>query len=148
MFETVQVHFLSDVFGLLSPRNFATMAMWRNCISLLTHVVLPRLGNASFWTLLCLNAVPDPDPEMKALWASVWSKYKGAGGRAPRPPPLDPPLKCVLSTQLSIVLLIVSFYLISVSCLCWNDGILVTASWDSTVKVSFISKLLLHVKKP
>ena len=27
---------------------------------------------------------------------------------------------------------------ISVSCLCWNDGILVTASWDSTVKVSLI----------
>lgn len=25
---------------------------------------------------------------------------------------------------------------ILVSCLCWNDGILVTASWDSTVKVS------------
>ena len=53
---------------------------------------------------------------------------------------------CVLSTQLSIVLFIVSFYLILVSCLCWNDGILVTASWDSTVKVSFISKLSLHVK--
>ena len=27
---------------------------------------------------------------------------------------------------------------ILVSCLCWNDGILVTASWDSTVKVSLI----------
>ena len=26
-----------------------------------------------------------------------------------------------------------------VSCLCWNDGILVTASWDSTVKVGLIS---------
>ena len=26
----------------------------------------------------------------------------------------------------------------SVSCLCWNDGILVTASWDSTVKVSLL----------
>ena len=29
-FETVQIHYLSNVFGLLSSRNFATMAMWRN----------------------------------------------------------------------------------------------------------------------
>ena len=30
MFETVRIRFLSDVFCLLSPRNFASMAMWRN----------------------------------------------------------------------------------------------------------------------
>ena len=28
-FETVRIHFLSDVFGLLLSRNFATMATWR-----------------------------------------------------------------------------------------------------------------------
>ena len=32
-FETVQIHFLSDVFSLLSSRNFATMAMWQNDFS-------------------------------------------------------------------------------------------------------------------
>ena len=82
---------------MLSSRNFATMATWRNDFSLLTHVVLPCLGNASFWTLFCLNAVPDPDPEMrggghpdpeiKALWASVWSKYRGGGADPPGPSP-------------------------------------------------------------
>lgn len=30
-------------------------------------------------------------------------------------------------------------YLLPVSCLSWNDGILVTASWDSTVKVRHIT---------
>ena len=30
MFETVRIRFLSDVFGLLSFKNFATMATWRN----------------------------------------------------------------------------------------------------------------------
>ena len=49
------------------------------------------------------------DPEIRrgrsqkiflALWASVWSKNKGGptpgplGSRAPRGPPLDPPLRC------------------------------------------------------
>ena len=29
-FETVQFHFWSVFVGLLSPRNFATMATWRN----------------------------------------------------------------------------------------------------------------------
>ena len=32
-FETVQIHFLSDVFGLLSSGNFATMATWRDDFS-------------------------------------------------------------------------------------------------------------------
>ena len=32
-FETVQNHFLSDVFGLLSFRNLASMATWRNDFS-------------------------------------------------------------------------------------------------------------------
>ena len=46
-----------------------------------------------------------PDPEIKwggglkkfcsALRASVWSKNKVGGGRAPRAPPLDPPLSVV-----------------------------------------------------
>ena len=34
-FETVRIHFLSDIFGLLSPRNFATMATWHNDFSTL-----------------------------------------------------------------------------------------------------------------
>ena len=28
-FESVRIHFLSDVFGLMLSRNFATMATWR-----------------------------------------------------------------------------------------------------------------------
>ena len=34
-FETVRIHFLSDVFGLWSFKIFATMATWRNNFSLL-----------------------------------------------------------------------------------------------------------------
>ena len=37
-FVTVRIHFLSDVFGLLSSRNFATMAMLRNDFSSLLAV--------------------------------------------------------------------------------------------------------------
>ena len=32
-FETVRIQFLSDVFGFLSSRNFATMVTWRNDFS-------------------------------------------------------------------------------------------------------------------
>ena len=32
-FEAVQIHFLSDIFGFLSYRNFAAMAKWRNDFS-------------------------------------------------------------------------------------------------------------------
>ena len=32
-FEAVQIHFLSDVFGLLSSKNFATMATWHDDFS-------------------------------------------------------------------------------------------------------------------
>ena len=32
-FEAVRIHFLSDVFSLLSSKNFATMATWRNNFS-------------------------------------------------------------------------------------------------------------------
>ena len=35
-FETVWIQFLTDVFGLLSSRNFATMATWREDFSLLS----------------------------------------------------------------------------------------------------------------
>ena len=35
--ETVRIHFLSDVFGLLSSRNFATMATWRDDFSSLLY---------------------------------------------------------------------------------------------------------------
>ena len=40
--------------------------------------------------------------------------------------------------KLRFVLMVCFCICILVSCLCWNDGILVTASWDSTVKVSLI----------
>ena len=39
-FEAVQIHFLSDVFGLLSSKNFATMATWRD---------LPYIASISFY---------------------------------------------------------------------------------------------------
>ena len=29
-FETVRIHFLNDVYGLLASKTFATMATWRN----------------------------------------------------------------------------------------------------------------------
>ena len=32
-FETVRIHFMSDFFGVLSSRNFATTATWRNDFS-------------------------------------------------------------------------------------------------------------------
>ena len=40
-FETVQLHFLSDVFGLVWSRNFATMVTWRNNFSsLLANTII------------------------------------------------------------------------------------------------------------
>ena len=39
-FEAVQVHFLSDVSGLFSSKNFATMAMWLNEFSSLLRTVV------------------------------------------------------------------------------------------------------------
>ena len=50
-FETVQIHFSSDVFSLLSFRNFATMATWRNdFFSLLSwELQLPR--TCFYWQL-------------------------------------------------------------------------------------------------
>ena len=32
-FEAVRIHFLSEVFGFLSSKNFATMTTWRNDLS-------------------------------------------------------------------------------------------------------------------
>ena len=45
-FETVRIHFLTDVFGLLSYRNFATMTTWHNDFSSLLRKDVParRLG--------------------------------------------------------------------------------------------------------
>ena len=42
-FETVRTHFRSDVFGLLSSRNFATMATSRNDFSVLSMDTLPAV---------------------------------------------------------------------------------------------------------
>ena len=50
-FETVQIHFLSDVFGLLSSRNFATMATWHNDFSSLYLYRAGRLFLAGYKSL-------------------------------------------------------------------------------------------------
>ena len=39
-FEAVLIYFLSDIFGLLSSRNFAAMAVWRNDFSSLITSLL------------------------------------------------------------------------------------------------------------
>ena len=49
-FETVRVHFLSDVFGLLSSRNFATMATWRT-----TSLYLKAFYGTEFSKTICLS---------------------------------------------------------------------------------------------
>ena len=49
-FETLRMHFISDVFGLFSSRNFATMATWRTDVSLLGRfrVTFTPEGNEKF----------------------------------------------------------------------------------------------------
>ena len=52
-FETVRIHFLSDVFGFLSSKNFATMATWRNDFSSVivrkrTWIVYKKIGSNDF----------------------------------------------------------------------------------------------------
>ena len=44
-FVTVLIHFLSDVFDLLSTRNFATMATWRNDFFLSIRTKPPKETN-------------------------------------------------------------------------------------------------------
>ena len=50
-FEAVQIHFLSDFFGLLSSKNFATTAMWHNDFSCLLspHVLKGIQDSSGFW---------------------------------------------------------------------------------------------------
>ena len=48
-FETVRIHFLSDVFGLFSSRNFSTMATWRNDFSL--YIIILQTGHVSWLEL-------------------------------------------------------------------------------------------------
>ena len=43
-FERVRIHFLSDAFGLLSSKNFATMTTWRNDFSLFHSFLLTCPG--------------------------------------------------------------------------------------------------------
>ena len=43
-FETVRIHLLNDVFGLLSSRNFTTMATWRNDFSFLYNILVTLLN--------------------------------------------------------------------------------------------------------
>ena len=53
-FETVRIHFLSAFFGLLSSRNFATMATWRNDFSslLLQGISKNKQSNESLYYLI------------------------------------------------------------------------------------------------
>ena len=44
-FVAVLIHFLSDVFDLLSSRNFATMATWRNDFFSLLELNLQKETN-------------------------------------------------------------------------------------------------------
>ena len=46
--ETVRFHFLSDVFGLLSSRNFATMVTWRNDFSSIMYLLEGLNGMVAF----------------------------------------------------------------------------------------------------
>ena len=62
MFEIAQVHFLSDVFDLLSSRHFATVATWRNdlpscnCLFCLwRYSELGMWGTALFLVLVMLH---------------------------------------------------------------------------------------------
>ena len=48
----------------------------------------PRMGHPD----LHLEIGGSQKPIFSALWASVWSKYKGGGPPGPRAPPLDPPV--------------------------------------------------------
>ena len=64
----VVIHFLSDVFGLLSSKNFATLATWRNDFSLVFACLIWRESRGkdgkpclaqkkNVYVLLCLNRV-------------------------------------------------------------------------------------------
>ena len=41
-YETVWLHFLRDIIGLLLSRNFATIAIWHNDFFSLYHGILPQ----------------------------------------------------------------------------------------------------------
>ena len=48
----MRIHFLSDVFGMLSSKNFATMATWGNDLSSPSeNVLLMIIWNLEFWAL-------------------------------------------------------------------------------------------------
>ena len=66
--ETVRIHFLSDVFGLLSSRNFATMATWRDDFSSLLY---DQNANSSYnFRIYKTSLVAQEDEEM-----SNWRAY-------------------------------------------------------------------------
>ena len=75
-FETVQIHFLSNVFGVLSSRNFATMATWRNDFSSLFFAQLSCSSHVGF---LCWK-----------LWlADFDSQVKNVKGQFVPAPPIE-----------------------------------------------------------
>ena len=50
-FEAVRIHFLSEVFALLSSKNFATMATWRNDFSSLLISLMNNWWHKNYYNM-------------------------------------------------------------------------------------------------
>ena len=68
--ETVGIHFLSDSFGLLSSRNFATMAMWCNDFLYYGHFRL-RLGNSNLFPWSLVSQIDASNPGLLVQYILV-----------------------------------------------------------------------------
>jgi len=72
-FEAVRIHFLSDVLGLLSSKNFATMEKWRNDFSSLsaTKLVETLCPKGPFWHFADFKkgkwSFPSPTPSCNVV---------------------------------------------------------------------------------
>ena len=75
-FETVQIHFLRDSFGLLSCRNSVTTAMWRNDFPLsMKPVTRAEFSGFTFSFFLSLEYPVDTLVNAlfsTAFWSSSW----------------------------------------------------------------------------
>ena len=75
--ETVQTHFLSDIFSLLSSRSFATMTRWFNIILLSTNdngqLQWPLFWNANVLGKKTLDCVREKHLSY-AFYAFIWVK--------------------------------------------------------------------------
>ena len=88
-FETVRIHFLSDVFGLLSSTNFTTMATWRNdflycCLFTTASVLLPACRRLLFPLLHATKEIGDVCTQARRRLPSpqffFWGKWGGGRG--------------------------------------------------------------------